>query len=232
MIEVRPADERGHTDMGWLDSRHSFSFGGYRDPRHMGFRKLRVINDDRVAPGAGFGTHPHRDMEIISYVVEGALEHKDSMGNGSVIEAGEVQRMSAGTGVRHSEYNASDTEPVRFLQIWIPPRRAGLEPSYEQRKFRRADRRGALKLLVSPDGRDDSLSIHQDASIWGAVLEEGDTVEYSIDAGRHAWVQVVDGTVTLGDITLSEGDGAAISDEAKVAIEAAEDAELLLFDLA
>lgn len=218
--------------MGWLDSRHSFSFGGYRDPQHMGFRKLRVINDDRVAPGAGFGAHPHRDMEIISYVVEGALEHQDSMGNGSTIEAGEVQRMSAGTGVRHSEYNASDTDPVRFLQIWIPPRRAGLEPSHEQRKFRRDDRQGELKLLVSPDGRDDSLTIHQDASIWGAVLSAGDAVEYALGDGRHAWVQVVTGTITLGENTMSEGDGAAISDEARLQLSASQDAELLLFDLA
>lgn len=232
MITVRRADERGRTDLGWLDSRHSFSFGGYRDPEQMGFRKLRVINDDRVAPGGGFGTHPHRDMEIISYVVDGALEHQDSMGNGSVIEAGEVQRMSAGTGVRHSEYNASETEPVHFLQIWLPPRRQGLEPSYEQRKFRREDRRGELELLVSPDGRDDSLTIHQDAAIYGAVLDAGDRVDHQLAAGRHAWVQVITGEVELGEVSLSEGDGAALSDEETVAIEAVEEAELLLFDLA
>lgn len=232
MITIRKASERGTTRTGWLDSRHTFSFGQYRDPEFMGFRKLRVINDDRVAPGGGFGTHPHQNMEIVSYVVDGALEHRDSMGNGSVIGGGEVQRMTAGTGVRHSEFNASEDEPVRFLQIWLPPTRGGLEPGYEQRRFPREERRGRLELLVSPDGEDDSLSIHQDARIFGAVLAEGDRVDHEIAPGRHAWVQVISGAVEVNGHELGEGDGAALSGEDSLAIEARQAAELLVFDLA
>lgn len=232
MLRKRHAQNRGTTSLPWLDSKHTFSFGRYRDPEQMGFRKLRVINDDRVAPGGGFGAHPHSDMEIVSYIVEGALEHEDSLGNGSQIRAGEVQRMSAGTGVRHSEFNASQTEPVRFLQIWLPPHTRGLEPSYEQRSFAPENRQGRLELLVSPDGRDDSLSIHQDASIYGAALEQGDTIAHELDADRHAWVQVVRGDVVVNGVDLTEGDGAAISDEERLDVQARGDAEILLFDLA
>lgn len=232
MIEKRQANNRGATRLPWLESKHTFSFGRYYDPEQMGFRRLRVINDDRVAPGRGFGTHPHDNMEIISYVVEGALEHEDSMGNGSVIRAGDVQLMSAGTGVRHSEYNASQEEPVRFLQIWIPPERRGLEPSYQQRSFDPDERRGKLRLLVSPDGRDGSLRIHQDAYLYGAALEQGDAVTYEPGEARYVWVQVVRGEVELNGVTLAEGDGAAVADEEALALQALGEAEVLVFDLA
>lgn len=230
MIQIRRASERGVSNTSWLDSRHSFSFGGYHDPRHMGFRGLRVINDDRVVPGMGFGEHPHRDMEIISYVVEGALEHKDSMGNGSVIKTGDVQHLSAGTGITHSEFNASKSEPVRFLQIWLPPSTNGLKPSYAQQARSRASQ-GELELLVSPDGRNGSILIHQDASIYGAKLKAGDEISYDIPEGRHAWVQVVEGVIDLDGRELVEGDGAAVSDETLLKITGRADSDVLIFDL-
>jgi redox-sensitive bicupin YhaK (pirin superfamily) len=232
MITLRPARERGHADHGWLDTRHTFSFADYHDPRHMGFRALRVINDDRVAPGRGFGTHPHRDMEIVSYVLDGALEHKDSMGTGSVIRPGDVQRMTAGTGVLHSEWNHDDRDPVRFLQIWILPERARITPSYEQKTFPLDDRRNLLRLVASRDGRDGSLTVHQDVSLYAAVLDDGGAVELDLAPGRHAWVQVARGEVDLGGLALGEGDGAALSDEARLEIKGRGPAEVLVFDLA
>lgn len=231
MMTLRPARERGHFDHGWLDTSHSFSFASYYDPEHMGFRSLRVINDDRVAAGAGFGSHPHRDMEIITYVVEGALAHNDSLGNGSAIFPGDVQRMSAGTGVVHSEYNNSKTEPVHFLQIWIVPEQKGIVPGYEQRTFLDDEKRGQLRLVASPDGRDESLTIHQDVSLHAAVLAPGDRVEHAIAAGRHAWLQVVRGDVTVNGTAMGTGDGLAVSDEERLVIEGVSEAELLLFDL-
>ena len=231
MIDIRRADARGHTQLSWLDSRHTFSFGDYYDPAHMGFRALRVINDDRVAPGAGFGTHPHRDMEIITYVLDGALEHRDSLGNGSAIRPGEVQRMSAGTGIRHSEFNASREEPVHFLQIWILPAQEGLPPSYEQRALP-AGARGGLALAASRDGRDGSVTVHQDVSVHAGQLDRGDTVAHPLAAGRHAWVQIARGSASLNGQTLQAGDGAAVSGEDQVGIRADGPAEILLFDLA
>lgn len=230
MFEIRRADDRGVTRTGWLDSRHSFSFGGYRDPRYMGFRGLRVINDDRVKPGMGFGEHPHRDMEIISYVVEGSLEHRDSMGNGSVIKAGDVQLMSAGTGVTHSEFNASETEPVRFLQIWLPPEQEGLKPRYAQ-MARSQERQNELELLFSPDGRDGSMEIRQDALLYGAKLEAGKELSFELEPGRHAWFQVVTGRIELEGQELVEGDGAAVSEQALLKLKSKEDSDILLFDL-
>lgn len=230
MFEIRRADDRGVTRTGWLDSRHSFSFGGYRDPRYMGFRGLRVINDDRVKPGMGFGEHPHRDMEIISYVVEGSLEHRDSMGNGSVIKAGDVQLMSAGTGVTHSEFNASETEPVRFLQIWLPPEQEGLKPRYAQ-MARSQERQNELELLFSPDGRDGSMEIRQDALLYGAKLEAGKELSFELEPGRHAWFQVVTGRIELEGQELVEGDGAAVSEQALLKLKGKEDSDILLFDL-
>lgn len=232
MIRVRPADERGRSEHGWLDSRHTFSFADYHDPAHMGFGVLRVINDDRVEPARGFGTHPHRDMEIISYVVDGALEHGDSMGNGSVIRPGDVQRMSAGTGVLHRELNPSKTERVRFLQVWIVPERRGLEPGYEQRAFAASERRGKWRLVASRDARDGSLTVHQDASLYSTLLEPGERVSFPLREGRAAWLQVVRGRVTAGDHALAEGDGAAVTSEPEVVIEATDASELLLFELA
>jgi redox-sensitive bicupin YhaK (pirin superfamily) len=232
MIRIRRAAERGHADHGWLDTRHSFSFADYHDPEHTGYRSLRVINDDRVTPGAGFPTHPHRDMEIISYVVEGALEHRDSMGNGSVIRPGDIQRMTAGTGVRHSEFNPSDTEGGRFLQIWILPERVGLDPGYEQKHFPETERRGRLRLAVSRDGREGSIKLHQDAEIYAGLLDDGDRVTHDLAAGRGAWIQVIRGRLRVGEHDLNEGDGAASDDEASVSIVGVEQAELLLFDLA
>ena len=232
MIRIRRAAERGHADHGWLDTRHSFSFADYHDPEHTGYRSLRVINDDRVTPGAGFPTHAHRDMEIISYVVEGALEHRDSMGNGSVIRPGDIQRMTAGTGVRHSEFNPSDTEGGRFLQIWILPEKVGLEPGYEQKHFPEAQRRGRLRLAVSRDGREGSIKLHQDAEIYAGLLDDGDRVTHDLAAGRGAWIQVIRGRLRVGEHDLNEGDGAAFDDEASVSIVGVEQAELLLFDLA
>lgn len=231
MIKLRPASERGLSNFGWLDSRHSFSFGRYFDDEHMGFRALRVINDDRVAAGSGFGTHPHRDMEILTWVVDGAIEHRDSMGNGSVLRPGELQRMTAGTGITHSEFNPSKTEALRLLQIWIIPERAGLEPSYEEKPFPVEERRGELVLLASRDGREGSLTVHQDVSLWAGRLAEGDEVVLPLDPARHAWVQVVRGEVTLGDQELGEGDGAAVSAERELRIVGKSDAEVLVFDL-
>jgi len=232
MITILPADERGHTNLGWLDSYHTFSFGDYHDPDHMGFSDLRVINEDRVKPGKGFGTHGHRDMEILSLVLEGALEHKDSMGTGSTIRPGDVQRMSAGTGVTHSEFNPSKDAPVHFLQIWILPERAGLRPEYEQKRFPEAERRGRLRLIASRDGREGSVTIHQDASVYVASLDAGQRVEHRPAAGRSAWVQVARGSLKLNGKALEAGDGAAIAGEAELTITALEPSELLLFDLA
>jgi len=232
VIAVRPAAERLRTRIGWLDSRHTFSFGEHYDPRFMGYRALRVINEDRVAPGQGFGTHPHRDMEIISYMLEGALRHEDSMGTGSVINVGDVQRMSAGTGVLHSERNASDTKPAHFLQIWLMPERNRLPPSYEQRTFPVADRRGRLTLVASRDRRDGSLAIHQDADLFSAILGPGQQVRHELKPGRHAWVQVARGDLTLNDQALHAGDGASATDIPALELVASTDAEVLLFDLA
>lgn len=231
MIQIRRSEERGHANHGWLDSHHTFSFANYYDPAHMGFRALRVINDDRVAGGEGFGTHPHRDMEIISYVVGGALEHKDSMGNGSVIRPGDVQRMSAGTGVTHSEYNHSKTDPVRFLQIWVVPDAKGLAPGYEQKYFG-DERRGTLRLVASPEGAEGSVQIHQDARMFASILDIGQSVSHELHVGRHAWLQVVRGTVEANGATLGEGDGASFSEVARLSIESASASELILFDLA
>jgi len=232
MIRIRSASDRGRTELGWLDGRHTFSFGDYHDPEHMGFRALRVLNDDRVRPGKGFGTHPHRDMEIVTCVVAGALEHRDSMGNGSVIRPGDVQRMSAGTGVLHSEFNPSPTEPTRLLQIWILPERQGLTPSYEQRSFSEAERRGQLRLVAARDGRDGAVAIHQDAEIRMGLLGPRESVAHPLRAGRHAWVQVATGEVQVGGAVLREGDGASFSGEPAVEIAGVTAAEVLLFDLA
>jgi hypothetical protein len=231
MLTLRPAADRGHTRIDWLDSRHTFSFGEWHDPAHMGFRTLRVINDDRVAPGAGFPTHGHADMEILSYVLEGALEHRDSLGTGSVIRPGDVQRMSAGTGVRHSEQNASRTEPVHFLQIWILPDRRGHAPGYEQKTVPESERRGRLRLVASGDGRDGSVTLHQDVALWTGVLAEGEHAELALAPGRHAWVHVARGAATVNGQALGEGDGAALSDERAVTIEG-RGGEVLVFDLA
>ena len=230
-IRVRRASERGHGDHGWLDTWHTFSFSDYYDPRFMGFRVLRVINEDTVAPGRGFPTHGHRDMEIISYVLEGALEHRDSLGTGSVIRPGDVQRMSAGTGVRHSEFNASPSEPVHFLQIWLEPVAAGIEPGYEQTTFTDADKRGRLRLVASPDGAEGSVTIHQDARVYATRLEPGEEVEHKLAPGRHAWVQVARGALSVGGQRLAHGDGAAITGETLVKLTGEQSAEALVFDL-
>jgi redox-sensitive bicupin YhaK (pirin superfamily) len=232
MMKIRPADERGHAEHGWLDSHHTFSFANYHDPEHMGFRSLRVINDDRVTPSQGFGTHPHRDMEIISYVLEGSLEHRDSMGTGSVIRPGDVQRMSAGTGVLHSEFNGSKTEPVHFLQIWLVPAERGIAPSYEQKAFSREEKIGQLRLVASPDARNGSLSLHTDALVYAGLFGKGQAAELRPSTGRHVWVQVARGEVRVNGHDLATGDGAAISDEPVVRIEGKDDAEVLVFDLA
>lgn len=232
MLTIRPAPERGHAQHGWLDSHHSFSFADYYDPAHMGFRALRVINEDRVAPAKGFGTHPHRDMEIISYVLEGELAHKDSLGTGSVIKPGDVQRMSAGTGVSHSEYNASQSEPVHFLQIWLLPSRQGIKPSYEQKTFFDADKRGRLRVVASPDARDGSVTIHTDALLYAGIFERGQSAQLELAAGRHAWVQVARGSIRLNGRELAAGDGAALSDETQLELEGIEHGEVLVFDLA
>ena len=232
MINIRPANERGRADFGWLDSRHTFAFGDYHDPAHMGFGPLRVINEDRVQPGQGFGTHGHRDMEILSYVLEGALEHKDSIGTGSVIRPGDVQIMSAGTGIRHSEFNASSTAPVHFLQIWVIPDREGIAPRYAQKTFPDAQKRGRLLLVGSKDGRDGSVVIHQDVEIFASVLTAGEHVDHQVRLGRRAWLQVVRGTVVLNGRELRVGDGAAIEREPELVVTGkAEHSELLLFDL-
>ena len=232
MMTLRRAAERGRSELDWLDSRHTFSFADYHDPRWMGFRELRVINEDRVEPGRGFGTHAHRDMEIVTYVIEGALQHRDSMSNGSIIRPGDVQRMSAGTGVTHSEFNPSQTEPVHFLQIWILPARTGMPPGYEQRRFPVDEKRGMLRLVASPDGRDGSVTVHQDVDLFAVVLEAGETVSHALQHGRHAWIQAVTGTVALGGTALAPGDGAAVSEERSITLAARDAAELLLFDLA
>ncbi len=232
MITRRPAAERGHADHGWLQTWHSFSFGSYHDPRHTGFRSLRVINDDIVAPGQGFGMHGHRDMEIVTWVLDGALEHRDSLGSGSVLRPGDIQRMSAGRGIRHSEFNPSDTEPLRLLQIWLLPGREGLEPSYEEAHVPLAERQGQLRLIVDPEGRDGSVRIHQDARVSTAVLAAGQEVTHPLASGRHAWVQVASGRLSCGDLELARGDGVAVSEEREVRLRAAEPSEILVFDLA
>jgi redox-sensitive bicupin YhaK (pirin superfamily) len=232
MITVRQAKERGHFNFGWLDTYHSFSFGDYYDPSFMGFRSLRVINEDRVHPGRGFPTHPHRDMEIITYVLEGSLEHRDSMGTGSVIRPGEVQRMSAGSGVTHSESNSSRDESVHLLQIWIMPDKYGIRPSYEQKMYAAEEKQGRLRLIASQDGRDDSVKIEQDTALYASLLERGEEVVHQLNSKRHAWVQVARGAVSLNGQLLSQGDGAAVSDEQSLAIVGQESAEILLFDLA
>lgn len=231
MITVRSSAERGHVRHDWLDTYHTFSFGSYYDPEHMGFSNLRVINDDTVAPGGGFATHGHRDMEIVTYVLSGALEHRDSMGNGSVIRPGDVQHMSAGTGVLHSEYNPSDSEPVHLLQIWLEPNRTGVAPAYAQRHFADAERRGRLRLLVSPDGRAGSIRAHQDGFLYATVLEQGEAVTHDLAPGRRAYVHVARGGATVNGRPLGAGDGARIEDDAEVRIGAPDRAEVLLFDL-
>jgi len=232
MIQIRKSEERGHFDHGWLKTFHTFSFADYYDPEHMGFRALRVINEDWVQPGRGFPTHAHRDMEIVTYVLDGALEHRDSLGTGSTIRPGEVQRMSAGTGVRHSEYNHSKSELVHLLQIWILPERNGAAPEYEQKAFSDEEKRGRLKLVASRDGRDGSVTIHQDASLSATLLEPGEKVEASFAPGRRGWVQVARGAIRLAGKPLGQGDGAAIDGERSIEIAATEPAEVLVFDLA
>lgn len=231
MLEVRHAHERGVADFGWLNSKHTFSFGHYHDPGHMGFGPLRVINEDRVQPGKGFGTHSHRDMEIISYVLEGALEHQDSLGNGSIVRPGDVQRMTAGTGVRHSEFNSSSEEPVHFLQIWILPERAGLAPGYEQKTFGQKDTPGKLHLVGSRDGRDDSVLIHQDVDLYATCLGPGDEVTHMTAARRKVWVQVARGRAEVNGKMLEAGDGMALAGEKKVTLCGVSNAEILLFDM-
>jgi quercetin 2,3-dioxygenase len=232
MVTVRPGNERGSSKFNWLDSRHSFSFGDYYDRQNMGFSDLRVINEDRVAPGAGFPTHSHRDMEIITYVLEGALAHKDSTGTSSVIRVGDVQRMSAGTGISHSEYNASQTEPVHFLQIWIMPNETGLKPGYEQRSFDLQKNSGNWVLVAAPDARDGAVRVHQDAELSLAVLPKGKELTYSLKSGRRAWLQIARGKANLNGSALEAGDGAAISEENALEIMAFEDSEILVFELA
>lgn len=232
MITPRPGNERGHTQWGWLDSYHTFSFGEYYDPRFNGFQGLRVINEDRIEPGRGFGTHPHRDMEIVTLVLEGALEHRDSLGTGSIIRPGDVQRMTAGTGITHSEYNQSGTEPVHLVQIWILPERLGLEPGYEQRSFSEVDRTGRLCLVASRDGRDGSVTVRQNIGLYTGLLEPGTEVFHQLQPGRNAWLQILRGSVmTNRDIPLQAGDGGAVSNEEKVRLKATAVAEVLLFDL-
>ena len=231
MLTVRKANERGHANHSWLDTWHTFSFAHYHDPAHMGFGDLRVINDDRVQPGQGFGTHGHRDMEIITYVLDGALEHKDSMGNGSVIRPGNVQRMSAGRGVRHSEFNASPSEPVHLLQIWIEPNVTDIAPGYEEKHFTPAEKRGQLRLIAAPDGAAGSVTIHQDAHVYAALLDGTDNVTHPLAAGRKAYVHVARGAVTVNGQSLAGGDGARISDESQIVFANGSHAEVLLFDL-
>jgi redox-sensitive bicupin YhaK (pirin superfamily) len=232
MITIRPSKQRGGGDYGWLSTRHSFSFDTYHDPKFMGFRSLRVINEDIVQPGHGFPMHPHRDMEIITYILEGALEHQDSLGTGSVIRPGDGQRMSAGKGIRHSEKNPSQTDPAHLLQIWILPERQGLEPSYEQKAFPAEEKRGKLRLIAAPGGEDGAVTIHQDAKLYVSLLEPGQEVIHQLGKGRHAWLQVAKGAVDLNGNSLTQGDGAAISYEQKLKFKGREIAEILLFDLA
>ena len=231
MIQVRKANERGHANHGWLDTYHTFSFASYRDPQHMGFRSLRVMNEDFVEPGQGFGTHPHRDMEIVTYVLEGALEHKDSMGNGEVLRPGEFQRMSAGTGITHSEFNPSDAESVHLYQIWLSPDRKGIEPSYEQKRFPDEERNDTLTLVASQDAAEGSLLIHQDARIYLSSLDEGHQVSHTLKPERHAWLQVLRGAVSINGMSLGTSDGAAVSEECDLQILANQPAEVMLFDL-
>ncbi|MEI6208525.1 MAG: pirin family protein [Desulfuromonadales bacterium] len=232
MITLRKSHNRGHADHGWLNTFHTFSFAGYYDPEQMGFRALRVINEDRVQPGEGFPTHPHQNMEIISYVLEGSLEHKDSMGNGTVIRPGEVQRMSAGTGITHSEFNHSQDELVHFFQIWIEPEIKGVKPSYEQTFFPDYEKRGKLRIVASSDGRNGSVTIHQDVNLYTTLLEPNEELVYIIPNGRHTWLQVAKGSITINGNLLESGDGAAISTEDLLTIFSREKAEVLLFDLA
>lgn len=231
MNALRKSNERGYADHGWLKSFHTFSFAGYYDPKNMGYGPLRVINEDRVAPGEGFGKHPHRDMEIISYVLDGELEHKDSMGTGSIIRPGDVQRMSAGTGVTHSEYNPSPKNGVHFLQIWIEPESTGIKPSYEQKFFSPADKRGKLRLLASPDGRDGSVTIHQDAELYATLVDGAEKVTHRLEDGRRAYVHVARGAVTVNGQALGSGDALKVDGEKQVVIEKGDNAEVLLFDL-
>ncbi|MBQ5940607.1 pirin family protein [Massilia sp. AB1] len=231
MLNVRKSNERGAASFGWLKSRHTFSFGHYYDPKHMGFGPLRVINEDNVAPGRGFDSHGHRDMEIISYVLDGALEHKDSMGNGSVLRYGDVQRMSAGSGVVHSEYNHSKTEGVHFLQIWIEPNTAGEAPGYEEKHFDAASKTGRLRLIASNDGREGSVSMRQDASIYAAILNGDDALTHQLAAGRQAYVHVIRGSITVNGVALNGGDALKVTEESQVSLEKADAAEVLVFDL-
>ncbi|QDT96500.1 pirin family protein [Gimesia aquarii] len=232
MIKVRKATERGHANHGWLKTFHTFSFSTYRDPEHMGFRSLRVMNEDWVQQGQGFGTHPHHDMEIVTYVLEGALEHKDSMGNGEVLHAGEFQRMSAGTGITHSEFNPSETDPVHLYQIWLLPESKGIDPSYEQKRFPDEEMLNQLRLVASPEAENGSLHIHQDARIFLSKIDAQAKVIHELEQGRHAWLQVLRGTVLLNGEHLETSDGAAVSEESTLTIQATKDAKIMLFDLA
>lgn len=232
MITIRKAKERGHFDFGWLNTYHTFSFGDYYDPKHTHFRTLRVINEDFVQPGHGFPTHGHRDMEIVTYILQGALEHRDSMGTGSIIRRGDAQRMTAGTGVTHSEANPSPDTPVHLLQIWIFPSEHGLQPEYEEKKFTDDEKRNQLRLIVSPDGEDGAVRINQDAKIYASLLDERQSVVHTLADGRSAWLQVAAGSVALNEVDLKQGDGAAVSQESTLQVTAKESAEILLFDLA
>ncbi len=232
MIQVRKANDRGHADHGWLNTYHTFSFSSYQDCNHMRFRSLRVMNEDVVAPGQGFGTHPHNDMEIVTYVLEGALEHRDSMGNGEVLRPGEFQRMTAGTGITHSEFNPSESEPVHLYQIWLLPERKGIEPSYEQKRFSDEERHNQLRLVASRDAEHGSLLIHQDARIFLSKIDAGKEIKHELKEHRHAWLQVLRGTVSLNGTDLGTSDGVAVSDERSLTIQANTDAEIMLFDLA
>ncbi len=233
MITLRPARDRGAANFGWLDARHTFSFGNYYDPNHMGFGPLRVINEDKVAPGKGFATHGHRDMEIVTYVLDGALAHQDNIGNGATMRPGDVQRMSAGTGILHSEFNASDRDPVHLLQIWLLPAENGIPPSYEQTYFPLEEKRGQLRLVGSPEGRDGSVTIHQDVNLYATQLTPGESVTHGLGGDRIAWIQVARGAVTLNGQSLPAGDGAAISQESEVTLTGvSDDSEVLLFDMA
>ncbi len=231
MISVRKSEDRGHVQIDWLDSKHSFSFGDYYDPRYLGHSVLRVINEDVIGPDGGFPTHPHKDMEIITYVLEGELEHRDSLGTGAVIRPGEVQRMSAGTGIRHSEFNPSPDKPTKLLQIWLFPDKKNVAPSYEQTAFPETERAGKLRLVASPDGREGSVTIHQDAAVYASLLKPGEKVHHAMQEGRFGWIQVARGEVTVNDIALKQGDGAAISKETALDIAGTKDAEFLLFDM-
>jgi redox-sensitive bicupin YhaK (pirin superfamily) len=231
MITVRKSNDRGHFNHGWLDTYHTFSFSRYHDPAHMGFRALRVINEDFVAPGKGFGAHPHDNMEILTYIVSGALEHKDSLGTGSTIRPGDIQRMTAGTGIQHSEFNPSKDEPVHLLQIWLRPARQGHKPSYDQKHFSEAERRDRLRLVASPDAADGSIKVTEDIRLYASLLSEGKRAAIDIGPGRHAWVQVIRGAVEVNGTRLSVGDGASVSDESRLSIVASQDSELIVFDL-